>query len=206
MSAVMERDTWAASGSSGGSSEPPPRESGSRRQGPTVVRTVIMWALLGFAMVALVVVAVPAVAGYRTLTVMSGSMEPTIHTGDMVVEREISPLDAHIGDIVTFRDPTNPSQLYTHRVRSIEVRDDGVHFRTKGDANNTVESWQVTADGAIGRVDYRLPGAGYALAWARTPVGRIGLVVIPAILLGVFELVRLWRPRRTEEGDGGPAG
>src|SRR5437870_10347633 len=65
----------------------------------------------------------PVLAGYHSFTVMSGSMEPTIHTGDVVVDQQISPADARVGDIVTFQGPTDHSKLITHRVRSIEIRD-----------------------------------------------------------------------------------
>jgi hypothetical protein len=43
-----------------------------------------------------------------------------------------------------------------------------------------------------------VPNAGYALAVVRGPWGKLLLVVVPALLLGGLELVRIWRPRREE--------
>src|SRR5205823_12595783 len=102
---------------------------------------------------------------------MSGSMEPVIHTGDIVVSKPVSPLDARPGDVVTFRDPDNSRRLITHRLRSLEVRGGTVYAVTKGDANNTVERWTVPIGARIGRVVLRLPRVGYGLAFARLPLG-----------------------------------
>ncbi len=155
--------------------------------------------LLGFALGLLLAALVPFAVGHKTFTVMSGSMEPAIRTGDLVIDERIRPLEARVGDIVTFDEPGASRRLVTHRVRS--VRADGAHVRlaTKGDANNTVERWSAPAGGQIGRVVYRLPTLGYALAYFRTPYARIALLVLPALALAVYELVRLWRPERDPE-------
>lgn len=135
----------------------------------------------------------PRAVGYHTLSVLSGSMEPTIHTGDVVITQTISPLDARIGDVVTFRDPSNGTRLITHRVRSVRAGAGHVSVTTKGDANNTPEVWSVPTESAVGRVVYRVPRAGRVLVWTASPMGRIGLFVIPVILLGLLELTRIWR-------------
>jgi signal peptidase len=141
-------------------------------------------------------VTLPYVVGGRSLTVLSGSMEPTIHVGDVVVVRPVSPLDLQIGDVITFRAPDAVDKLITHRVRGIRVEAASVRVTTRGDANTTVERWHVPTEGTVGRVMYRIPRLGYLLSWVRGPFGRLLLVVLPALLLGAFELVRIWRPTR----------
>jgi signal peptidase len=167
---------------------------------PRLVLTAAIWAALGSLAGLCLAVTLPYAAGARSLTVLSGSMEPTIGVGDIVVVREISPLQARVGDIVTFRDPTDSSRLITHRVRDIEVEGHTVVFRTKGDANTSIERWQIGENGTIGRVLYRVPKLGYALFWLRGRLGRLLFVVLPALVLGGYELWRIWRPER---GDGG---
>ncbi len=157
-------------------------------------RIVTVWTLMGLGAGILLAVTLPYVFGYRSLTVLSGSMEPTLHTGDVVVVSEISPLDAKIGDVVSFRDPADSSRLITHRVRSIQRSSTYVEFVSKGDANTSVEHWKVTQDATIGLVHYRVWRIGYALFYIRGPFGRLLLVVLPALLLGVYEIVRIWRP------------
>ena len=107
-------------------------------------------------------VSVPYLFGERSLTVLSGSMEPQLHVGDVVVVDQVPPLDVRVGDIVTFRDPEDASRLITHRVREIDVNGSDVAFVTKGDANTSVEHWKINTrrhdrPRALPRVAPRLP-------------------------------------------------
>jgi signal peptidase I len=171
---------------------PEPRLLGAR-----ILSTAVLWLLGGLLFGICMSVTLPFFFGIKSLTVLSGSMEPTVHVGDIVVVRQISPLDARIGDIVTFRDATDPSRLITHRVRRIELKGNNVAFETKGDANTSVEHWRVARDGTIGLVLYRVPRLGYVLFYIHGPLGRFLLVVLPALLLGGYELWRIWAPQPT---------
>ncbi len=154
---------------------------------------LLTFAAIGAFAVVLVAVVAPYALGGRSYTVMSGSMEPRIHTGDVVAEEQIAPRDMRSGDIVTFEDPDVDGRMITHRVRSTREHDGVVSVVTKGDANNTVERWTIPVDGELGRVRYRVAHVGYALAFTRTPTGKLALIVVPALLLGLLELRRIWR-------------
>jgi signal peptidase len=160
----------------------------------TLVRFVAGIAI-GLALGVTALVAIPNVIGGRSFTVMSGSMSPAILTGDVVIDERISPLDARIGDIITFKDPRR-SRLLTHRLRSVRRHGDLVEMVTKGDANNTVERWAIPVRGELGRVRYRVPTVGRLLWRTRTPQARIFMVAVPALVLGLWELMSIWRPRR----------
>lgn len=153
----------------------------------------------GLACGLLVAVLAPLPLGGRTFTVMSGSMEPTLHTGDAIVDTRTRATDLRVGDVVTFKDPSRSGRLVTHRVRSVEVRGGRVRVVTKGDANNTVERWSVPASGHVGRVRYRIWRLGYALAPLHTRIGLLALVALPAVALCVLELVSIWRPPAPRE-------
>jgi signal peptidase I len=159
----------------------------------------LAWAVGAFCMALLAVVALPNAVGMRSFTVMSGSMEPTIHVGDVVIDKKIRPLDARPGDVVTFSDPTGRKRLITHRVRSLRVHGDTVQVVTKGDANNAVERWTVPANGRIGRVELRVWKLGYPLVYAHSRYGLIGLVALPALLLCLVELRKIWRTPAREK-------
>ena len=163
------------------------------------MRAFVLSALLGAVVATVLVFLASMPLGFRSLTVMSGSMEPTLGVGDVVIERQVAPLDVRVGDIVTFRDPNEQSTLITHRVRSVKVHDGTVDVVTKGDANNTVEHWSIPVDGQLGLVVVHVPKIGYALVWASGRTGRIALIAIPGVALGIIELLRIWRPRRNEE-------
>jgi signal peptidase I len=158
-------------------------------------RTFATWAASTFLLVLLLAAALPAALGFTSMVVRSGSMTPAIRTGDVVVVRPIAPIDAAIGDIVTFKDPAGSGRLLVHRVRAISRSGDQVEVITKGDANPTQEHWRVPVDGTIGTVAYRIPALGFAVGWIGSPAGRIGLIIIPALLLAVSLLLRIWRPR-----------
>ena len=161
-------------------------------------------AAAGMIVALMLAAAVPVIFGGRSFTVMSGSMEPNISTGDLVITKAIAPRDAASGDIVTFNDPEKQDRLLTHRVASSHAAGDKHSFVTKGDANNTVERWSVPAGGTIGQVVFRLPKLGYVLSFTQTPAARMALITIPALLLAWFALVSIWRPRR-KEGPDAPA-
>jgi signal peptidase len=154
--------------------------------------TLVIGTAFGLAVGVVLVVAGPQIVGGRAFTVMSGSMSPAIETGDVVVTRGISPLDARIGDVVTFRDPESQSRLLTHRITDIRYRDGNVNVTTKGDANTKLESWVIAEDGRIGRVIVRLPKLGYLAARAGSALGRHLLLTVPALLLAALGLRRIW--------------
>lgn len=164
-----------------------------------------LWSVAGFALALSLAITVPYLQGSRALTVLSGSMEPTISTGDVVVVETIAPTEARISDVITFRDPLRSDALLTHRVREIEIGGGSATFQTKGDANTSVETWSISQGGTIGRVVFRVPKLGYALFWMRGSYGRLALMVIPALVLGCYELWRIWRPARKEPDDETPA-
>jgi signal peptidase len=160
---------------------------------PRLVMEAVLWVVLGFAVTLMAAVALPNVTGGRSLKVLSGSMEPRIHTGDIVVGRWIDPAQARPGDVITFRAP-GATALITHRVRFVGVEAASVHIVTKGDANTTVEDWRVPANARITRAAYRVPKAGYVVQWIGSDTGRWLVVVIPAVMLALWELWRIWRP------------
>jgi signal peptidase I len=157
----------------------------------TVASAVVSF-VLGIALVFALVLVLPSVSGHRTLTVLTGSMEPTLETGSVVVDEVIHPTDARVGDIVTFSDPANPDRLITHRLRRARVEGDTAHMVTLGDANDAPERWDVKVDGEIGRVLFHVPMLGRVREFVGTRQGY--LVLMLAILaLSAWVLTDIWR-------------
>jgi signal peptidase len=173
----------------------PAERAGEQRPLSADARTLgrsLGWLGAGAAVAVLVAVAWIVPFGGRSLSVMSGSMAPAIETGDVVVSHGVSPLDIRRGDVITFRDPTDAGRLITHRVKEVRIAGGEAAFVTKGDANNSAERWTIAADGRVGLVAYRLPKLGYALAWLGHPFAKLLFVALPALLLGAYELRRIW--------------
>lgn len=166
----------------------------------TTARRFATGILFGLVVGLALAIVAPLAFGWRSLTVMSGSMSPTIATGDAVVVQSVSPLSLRPGDVTTFDDPEGTGRLITHRVRGVRRIDDALEVTTKGDANSATERWRVSVDGRVGRVVYRVPRVGYVLAPTASPVGRLVLVALPAVVLGALGLRTIWRRPSTPDG------
>ena len=151
--------------------------------------------LAGFVAGLLLAIALPLAFGARPLTVLSGSMSPTLETGDVVVVEHVRPEQVRAGDVVTYRNPEGV--LITHRVRAIRRGEHRYAVVTKGDANNASERWTIDSGGDLSRALYRVPLAGRLLVRTSSPAGRLLLLVAPLLLLGAWEIRRIWRPRET---------
>lgn len=145
-------------------------------------------ALLVVLIVPFIIVAAPQVAGAEHgYVVVSGSMQPTIGPGDVVVVNDVSPSRIQQGDVIVFRssgagERANADRI-THRVVDV-VREDGqLYFRTKGDANEEPDQQLVPAEDVIGRVGFHIPYIGYVINFGSTDAGLVALVIVPSALL-----------------------
>ncbi len=173
---------------------------------PRRIANAIGWAVVVAGALLALVIAGPLALGDHPHTDLSGSMEPVISPGDVVVNEQIKPTEAKVGDIVTFRDPEDQSKLLTHRVVSVRRIGPQLRFVTQGDANNTQEHWNVPAEGEIAREMYIVPWVGHVAVLARTKLGWLLLVGIPLLLSAGEEMLRIWRPRPRPDEGGAPDG
>ncbi|MGL4743209.1 MAG: signal peptidase I [Dermatophilaceae bacterium] len=120
--------------------------------------------------------AAPSVIGWQPTTVVSGSMEPRIHVGDVVVARPVTAGEARPGQVLLVDDPDQPGRLRLHR---FVERDATGRLVLKGDANPGRDSSPVAPAAVHGVGALRVPWAGVPVVWARTGQwGRLGLLVI----------------------------
>jgi len=159
-----------------------------------LLRLVVSWTAITFVAAIAVLTSGGELHKYQFMTVLSGSMIPTVNVGDLVVDTVVTPDRLRDGDLATFRQP-DTGRLITHRIQSILWRGDIADVITRGDANSVGENWSVTSDSKIGKVALRVPRIGYVVGALGTPLGQIGLAVLAAIL-GVWILVVIWRPGR----------
>jgi len=128
---------------------------------------------------------------YQIKVVLSGSMEPNIKTGSIIV---IKPEKNYkVGDVVTFGRDDRVHVPITHRIVEIDKQQDGgEYFVTKGDANEDIDAGQISKSSVIGRVLFTLPYVGYFLSFMKTNVGFISVVVIPGIIVLLIESYKIW--------------
>lgn len=131
--------------------------------------------------------------GWRIDVVLSGSMEPAVQTGSVVIVRPIGPEEIRTGDIIMYSSPDRTS-LITHRVVKIEYTP-GLRFVTKGDANNNSDINPIQPDQILGIVTFTIPFLGYLTQFIRTPLGFILFFLTPAAILIGSEMFHLWDER-----------
>ena len=167
--------------------------------------------LVGTAVVALLGLAVgPHVFGYRTMTMLTGSMAPEIDPGDITVVTPLAVDDVTAGMVIAYHIPIDDHRVVTHRVVSVERAADGsVTVQTKGDANEAVDPWRATLQGETAwQVQAVVPEVGHLIQALRTPVvSQVLLYGAPALVAG-WLLLSIWRPTEddtTTHDEGGRA-
>ena len=151
------------------------------------------WVLV-VAVVALLVL--PTVLGFSRYAIMGGSMSPTFELGSAVFSQDV-PVDAlRVGDVITYVPPpdTGIDTFVTHRITEIAAAEDGRPlFRTKGDANDSVDPWTFTLDDQRQDVvAFSVPHLGTALTWLSDPCTRQLVIGIPAALIGLGAVLELF--------------
>lgn len=181
--------------------------TGSRRVAAGLSLLVLVLALAAVLVQVRTYEPLRSITGYRPLIVLGGSMAPAIPVGGLVFVREIGPDEVRVGDIITFRTPVIPdapeggqASLTTHRVTGRAATETGaIAFTTQGDANSSPDGWMVTADHLLGKAGFSVPYFGYLAHFARTPLGFVLLVVVPAVLLIATEIRNIYRQRSRKD-------
>jgi len=134
--------------------------------------------------------------GWQVNAVLSGSMEPAVHTGDMIITRPVAPGQVTVGEIVLFR-PARGGSFVAHRVVEI-MHGPTLQFITKGDVNNDADPTPVSTDELAGVLFLRIPYLYYLFTLIRTPLGLLVTIGIPAATLVAFDLRRRKAARDAE--------
>lgn len=161
-----------------------------------------------FVATALVLVAMtvgPRVFHYRTATMLTGSMVPTIRPGDVIVDVRERPTDLRVGQIVTYQIPVDDHRVESHRLVWVQHLPGGAAlFRTKGDANVGADPWTARAAAGVDiwRVATVVPLAGAVIRFLRQPHVQLALTrVLPVLLIG-SALFAVWRRPSRPAGAG----
>ena len=148
-----------------------------------------IWNVVSSILVALVVILAlllvgARVVGLRVFTVLSGSMEPTYHTGSLIYVKEVDPYTIKAGQPITFM--LNEDTVATHRVVEVVPDEEDptvIRFRTKGDANEIEDGSLVHYKNVIGTPIFSIPYLGYVAEYIQHPPGLYIAISAGAVLL-----------------------
>jgi signal peptidase I len=159
-----------------------------RRAGSVVSTLLLVAAAVAFLFLAVG----PHVLGYRTATMLTGSMAPLIKPGDVVVSVPQPASELAVGDIISYHIPVEDHRVETHRVIAVNHEVGGrLSVVTKGDANNGKDPWVATLDGdTVWQTKAVVPHLGEWIRMLRTPLVQGGVFWGA---LGAFVLIALWR-------------
>jgi len=159
-----------------------------------VISVLIIIALLSPILICLVA---PLLFGGFFSVIMSGSMEPTIPVGSIVIVKKVNPEDVKVDDVIAFQ--TGESRTI-HRVVEKVVENGSFYFRTKGDANEDPDPWIVKPQDVKGALLLTIPYYGYIIYFARTPLGLALFILVPAIILIANEIRNILKYRKGVKG------
>lgn len=127
-------------------------------------------------------------------TIISGSMEPTIHVYDVVVNTAVTnPEDIKVGDVITFISTSYISEglTITHRVQDIKIVNGNYEFVTKGDNNPVADGSTAKFDNVIGKVKFKIPQLGRIQFLVASKAGWFLVVLLPAMGVIIYDVIKL---------------
>jgi signal peptidase len=211
---MLTIDTNGAPGRMPGHALPKPARAGRWRKVLEIFSTT-MTVLIAMLASAAIVVAVAShmssqgqymAFGHPVMTVVSGSMSPTINTGDVIIDNQVTPAEArhlHVGQVISFREAPGSPVIITHRIVGIKVKKSRVGYYTKGDANQGQDLVLRPAKNVVGVYQYSIRDGGYLLSALHQPL-IIGLLLVSVILF--FAAPPLFRMARKLDKRGDDTG
>jgi signal peptidase len=136
---------------------------------------------------------------YRTLTVLSGSMQPTFSPNDILVVAPEPLAKIRVGQVITYRIPVGDHRVESHRVVKVTRQGAQTVVETRGDANEARDPWQAALDGpVVWRVRYVIPKLGWLILLLRNPlIHLVAIFTVPAIL-AILGLWQVWGSGKSE--------
>jgi signal peptidase len=159
--------------------------------------------------VLLIVSVFPITGNYKIMTVISGSMEPAIKMGSVAIVKPVhstgsGQADYKIGDVITFGPYSKTKAPTSHRIYDIKVVDSQPVYITKGDANNAPDPREIQKKDIIGKVILSIPYLGYAVNFAKKPLGFGLIIIVPAAIIIFDEAKNIFREVKTKKQKDSP--
>lgn len=155
------------------------------------------WNVISTVLVIIVVILTVALVGVRLFglqvyTVLSGSMEPTYKTGSIIYVRDVDYKTLEVNDPVTFL--LDEDTVATHRIVEIipDEENQVIRYRTKGDANETVDGKLLHCNNILGKPVFHIPYLGYIVNYIQHPPGMYIVISAGAIVLVLMFLPNIF--------------
>lgn len=135
---------------------------------------------------------IPDLFGYKSFVIVSGSMEPTIMTGDAILVKEVPQNEIKTDDIISFSQGGN---IVTHRVIEIAEENGIKKYKTKGDNNNTEDKEKITYEQIEGKYQFKVNQFGVITEILKS---KITLIILILIVISIYFYKRKMEKKRQE--------
>ena len=161
----------------------------------TTIRKI--WNIFTSALVVLAVLLALLLVGARLIglqvfTVLSGSMEPTYHTGSLIYVKKVDATKLSEGTVITFM--LDEDTIATHRIVGVVPDEEDpsvIRYRTKGDANESEDGGLVHYKNVVGTPVFTIPKLGYLANYIQHPPGTYVAISAGALILLLMFLPEL---------------
>ncbi len=169
------------------------------------VGIVIEVALIVFIMVMRITHETPSLFGYSVFVISTGSMEPEIKVGDVIVSKVFKGQELQEGDVVTYlgKEGDVKGKLVTHKIVSVSGEGEDRVILTKGVANSVADP-PIGVDDVKAVFVYKTVLLGPIYRVITNIWGFLFLVVLPIVAVIVSEIVGLvkeWKKSKEEQSD-----
>ena len=139
----------------------------------------------------------PGIFGIKPAVVLSGSMEPTIKIGDLILVHSVDSTSLKKGDVVCY---LYSGKAVTHRILEITQDAEGrIQYVTQGDANNVRDDQAVRPEQIQGIYKgERFSGLGQAILFMQSTQGMVLFILCPLFLFLIWDL---WRRRQLDQAE-----
>ncbi len=180
-----------------------------------IIKNILIIALTAVLVVTLFVVAfsrikgeAPSLFGLRLYVITTGSMEPEIKVGDIVIGKNFTPGDTlNIGDVITFVGQSGEMQgkFVTHKIIDISGEGNSRTVTTQGVANNVADA-PFSEQHIQSIVVHKTVVLPFVYKVITNPVGFVALVILPLVAMIVSEVVSIVKQVKQGSTDDGQEG
>ena len=127
----------------------------------------------------------PNLFGYKVFNVISGSMEPNLKIGDIVIAKKVEKENIKKENIITFRQENG---VVTHRVVDIIRENEHVYYQTKGDNNNANDEQLVAYKDVEGIYVFKISKVGLLINNIKNTTSMIIIVLIMYFIYKIMQI------------------
>lgn len=129
---------------------------------------------------------IPSLFGFKVFVVVTGSMENTINSGDLILSKKIDTKKLKEQDIVSFKEG---NIVITHRIQKIDSEDNKLYFWTKGDNNNELDKDRVEENNIEGIYFMKIANLGNFILFMQSKIGMFLFLVVPICFFTAYYII-----------------